>query len=122
SDGIDGEIAAPQVLLQCHRRVGADIEAVVARAGFQFGTGERVLLVALRMQVDRKTAADAPVTLRFELSWCCTDDDPVALADRQAQQPVAYGTAYQEDLHGPDPAAPPISGRPCDDRYRSGCA
>ena len=57
-DGIDGEVAALQVVFQCHRLIGVDHEAVIAASGFAFSAGECVFLAALRMQEDGKIAAD----------------------------------------------------------------
>src|SRR5690606_34225218 len=59
-DRVDGEVAAAEVLLQRHGRVGIDDEAAMAAPGFALGACPRVFLVALRIPGHRAVAADRP--------------------------------------------------------------
>ncbi len=57
-DGVEGEIAARQILLQAHRCIGMEHEAFVTGCGFAFGARQRIFLAGFRMQEDRKVRAD----------------------------------------------------------------
>ena len=97
-DGVDGEVAAGEVLRQRHasRLPG---EALVARAGFALGAGERVLLAGPRMQEDWKVAPDLPKAALLHLFWRGAHNHPIALAYRSAQQFVAHRAANEIGLH-----------------------
>ena len=56
-NGVDGEIAAAQIVFQRHVDTGMEGEALVAVAGLALGAGERVFLFGARMQEHRKIAA-----------------------------------------------------------------
>src|SRR3546814_2354597 len=63
-DGIDGEVAPLQVLLQRHRRIGIDHKAAITAPGLAFGARQRVFFVGLRVQEHREIAAYRAKTLR----------------------------------------------------------
>ena len=96
---VDGQVAAREVLLERDAAVGVELEAVVAGAGLALGARERVLLVRLGMEEHREVAADGEVAERAQLVGIGADDDPVAVADRQAEQCVANRAADQIALH-----------------------
>ena len=56
-DGVDGEIAAQQILLQRDIRRGVDGETLVAARGLALGARQRVFLMGLRMQEHREILA-----------------------------------------------------------------
>ena len=100
------------------------VEAAVAGRDLALEARERVLLVRLRMQEHREFAADALVALAHELLGSCADHHPVALADRQAEQPVPNRAANQVDLHGAHvnrESAAGAAGRAVPCRAGSGC-
>ena len=74
-------------------------KAVVARAGFSFRAGERIFLVAHRMQEYREILADATIALSLQLLRRRAHDAPVPLLVRDAKLRVAYGASYEIDLH-----------------------
>ena len=95
-NGVDGEIAAAQIVFQRHVDTGMEGEALVAVAGLALGAGERVFLFGARMQEHRKIAAhghEAPA--RHILGVAPTTTSP----DRRpaAQQGVAHRAAH--DIH-----------------------
>lgn len=88
--GIDGEIAALQIVFQRHIGGGVNGEAVITCGGLALGTGQRVLLMGLGVQKHRKILADRPETARQQLFRGRTDHHPVAVFDRQPEQAIAY--------------------------------
>ena len=74
-------------------------EAVVARPGFAFSAGQRVFLVRGRVQEDRKLLANRAKATHQQIVRGRTDHDPVAFADRPAQQFIAHRAADQIDFH-----------------------
>ena len=84
SHGIDGQVAAHQVLFQRNVFIGMKAESGVAFGGFAFGTGEGVFFVALRMEKDGKILADRLIALSQHGLRICTDDYPIAVFDGQA--------------------------------------
>ena len=88
-----------QVVLE--RDVGRklQLEAAIARPGLALGAGERVLLAGLGVQEHREVPADLAVAEVQHLLRRCADHDPVALADRPAEQLVANRAADQIDFH-----------------------
>src|SRR5712664_2241106 len=71
--GVDGQVAAPEIVLE--RDVGGSLhrEALVAAAALPLGGRNRVLLVRLRVQEHRKVLADRLEALRDHLFRRCTD-------------------------------------------------
>jgi hypothetical protein len=99
-DGVDGEVAAPQVVLQRDVGRGVDGEALIAAAALALGAGERVFLVRLGMQEHREVLADRLEALLDHLLRGGADHHPVAILDLQAEQLVADGAADDVLLHG----------------------
>ena len=81
--GIDGQIAAPQVVFQRDFRRGVNAEPMVAGRGLALGAGQRILLVRVRVQEYRKILADRPEAARQQLVRRGPDHHPVTLPDRQ---------------------------------------
>jgi hypothetical protein len=83
--GVDSQIAAQQIVFQPHLGRGVEAEAMIARRGLAFGTGQRVFLAGLRMQKYRKILADRLKAARQQLLRRRADHHPVAFRDWQAQ-------------------------------------
>jgi hypothetical protein len=98
-DCIDREVAAPQVLGERHLGSKADFEAAIARRDFAFEAGERVFLVALRMQKHREVAPDLSIVEPQHFLARAADHDPIAFLDGQSQQAVPNRAANQIHLH-----------------------
>ena len=96
---VDRQVAARQVLLQRHRRVGVEAEAVIARRRLALGARQRVFLLGLRMQEHGEVAAHRPVTGVQHLLRRRTDYHPVMVAHRPAEQAVTHATSDGKDLH-----------------------
>src|SRR3546814_4937466 len=64
-----------------------------------FGAGQRVFLVRLRGQEHGEVAADRLEAGGEHGVGGFADDDEVAVAGRQAQQPVAHRAADEVDVH-----------------------
>jgi len=99
SHRIDREVAAREILFERHVRAGIDLETAVTGSGFFLGAGERVFFAGFRVQEDREAAADPAVAQCLEFIRRRADDDPVALARRQAEKPVAYCAADEIYVH-----------------------
>ncbi len=96
---VDRQIAAFEILLERHRRIGREHEAVIAAPALALGARERVFLARLRMQEHREIAADrAKAEARHRLRRRA-DDDIVAIDDIPAEQLVADGAADEVGLH-----------------------
>ena len=65
--------------------VGMEGESGVAFGGFPFGARQCVFFAAVGMEEDGKIFADGQETLRQHGFGIRADDDPVAVADGQAQ-------------------------------------
>ena len=98
-DGVDGQVAALQVLFQCDIGAGVKGETFITGAGFAFGTCQRVLLTGFRVQEYREALADLFVTLVQHGLRRRTDHNPVFFPDRQVEQFVAHRTTYQVCFH-----------------------
>ena len=81
--GVNGEIAAQQILLQRHIRRGVAGETRIAGAGFPFGTRQSVLFAAFRMKKHGKIAAYLLVARVEHLFRGGANDNPVFIFDRQ---------------------------------------
>ena len=82
-DGVDGQVAALQILLERHVGRGPGDEAGVAIAAFPFGARQRVFFTAVWMQKDRKIAADLLKALRQHRLRRRADHYPVPVFNRQ---------------------------------------
>ena len=82
-DGVDGEIAAQQIILQCHIRRGVAGKAGVTMPLFAFDAGEGILLLGVRMQEDREISSHRAKSQRQQLFGQCPDHHIVPLVDRQ---------------------------------------
>ncbi|MNZ75431.1 hypothetical protein D3C78_939080 [compost metagenome] len=101
--GVDGQVAAHQVVFQADVRAGVEGEAAVALAALALGTRQGVLLAGLRVQEDREVRADRAETPGEHFIASGADHHPVDIGDRPAEQPVAHGAANFVDLHGNPP-------------------
>ncbi len=97
--GIDGEIAAREILLERH--LGAELhrESAIARGDLALAAGERVLLVGVGVQEHRKVSSHFPIAELLELLPRAADDNPITLLDGKPEQPVPNGSADQIHLH-----------------------
>jgi hypothetical protein len=80
-DGVDGEVAALEVVFERHRRRGIERKAGISRRGLTLDSSECVFFAGARVQEYRKILADAPIALCDELVGRSADDDPIALRD-----------------------------------------
>src|SRR5690606_5572314 len=94
------EVAAFQVLFEGDRGIGMDHEAAVAGRALALGAGQGVFLAGVGMQEHGEVAADGAEAGGEHGVGGSADDDPVAVAGRQAQQPVAYCAADEVGVHG----------------------
>ena len=78
---VDGEIAPHQVLLQRHRG-SVEHEALVARRRLALGSRQRVLLMGLRVEKDRKILAHRRESERQHLFRCRADHVVAILTSR----------------------------------------
>ena len=97
--GIDGEVAAAQVVFQAHIRRGVEGKTGVAGAGLALGARQRVFLMTVGMQKDGEIGPHLPVAGGPHLLGRGAHHDPVPVLDRQTEQLVAYAATYLEDLH-----------------------
>jgi hypothetical protein len=89
-DGVDGEVAARQVLLQRHICGGIHRETLVTPRGLALGTCQRVLLMRLGMQEYGKIFADWQIALHHHRFWRAAHYHPVMVVHRQPQQCIAH--------------------------------
>ena len=97
--GIDGQVAARQILLQRHIGVGVKDEATIARRGLAFGTRQGVLFMRLRVQKDGKILAHRRVSGSHHVLRCGANHHEVTILHRQAEQSVTDRAADQVTLH-----------------------
>ena len=74
-------------------------KAAVTVAAFALGAGEGVLLAGVRMQKHGEVVAHRFETLVHQLLRRGADHYPVSFLDRQPEQLIAHGTAYQINVH-----------------------
>jgi hypothetical protein len=106
--GIDGQVAARQVLFQRHLGRGVEGEAVVARRRLALGARQRHFFVRLRVQEDREVAPTGG-SRRPAVLGRGAHHHPVAVAGGPAQQRVAHRAA--DDVEAGMARAVPISPR-----------
>ena len=102
--GVDGEVAAREVLLQRHRWIGIDHETAISTAGLAFGSRQRVFLTAVGMQEHREVLANRLEPERLHLVLCGANDNVVDVTGLQfsvipAEQAVAHAAADPIRLH-----------------------
>ncbi len=98
--GVDGEIAAPEVVLELHVRRELGREAAIAGRHLALQARERVFFLGLRMQEHREIASDGNESRARELGRRGADHHPVALGHLAPEQPVPNRAAHQVHLHG----------------------
>ena len=98
-DGVYGEVATFQVLLQGDRCCSIKAESVIARPGFAFTASQCVLLVALGMQEHRKVLAHRFESTRQHGRRCAADDHEIAINDWSLQQLVTHRATDQIGVH-----------------------
>ena len=91
--GVDGQVAALQILFQTDIGAEGADKAVITDAAFAFGAGEGVFFVADRVQKNRKILADGLITLRQQMFGAGADNDPVTVSDGAAEQVIPDGAA-----------------------------
>ena len=82
---VDGEVAALQILLQCHRRIDVERERVIAASGLALGPRQCIFLAGLRLQEHREILADRAVAERAHLVRRRADHDEIAVGDAEAE-------------------------------------
>ncbi len=97
--GVDGQVAADQVLFQGDVGAGMKGETAVAAPALAFGAGQGIFLPALRVEEYREVLADRPIAEREHLLGIGADHHPVDIGDRSPEQAVAHGAADFVDLH-----------------------
>ena len=97
--GVDGQIAPRQILLERDLGRSVEGEAVVTAPALALGAGQRHLFAGAGVQEDREVLAHRLVAQRPQCLGRGAHGDPVAVADRLAEQPVAHGAADDEELH-----------------------
>ena len=98
-DGIDGQVAPRQVLLQRDIGRGMHHKAFVAWRCFAFGARQGIFLARMGVQKNRKVFAYGLIAQRCHLRRRSTHHHPVFVFDGLVQQGVANGTANTENLH-----------------------
>src|SRR5690606_20688091 len=93
--GVDGQVAALQVLFQRNLGGGMESETAVAATALAFGSGEGVFLSGLRVKEYREVLADRAEAEVQQLLWGGADHYPVTLVPGHAKQLVAHGAADQ---------------------------
>ncbi len=97
-DGVDGEVAAAEVLFQRHRGRGVDHEAAMPARRLALGARQRVLLAGVGMQEHREVAPDRAEARGQHRVGRRTDHHPVAIPRRQPEQPVTHRAADEVHL------------------------
>ena len=97
--GVDGQVAAQQVLLD--RRIGfeTDLEAAVTRAGLAFAARQSVLFFGLGMKKNREVAAHGFESGSGHLCGSSAGHNPVDIVDLEPEQAVAYAAADTVVIH-----------------------
>jgi hypothetical protein len=96
---VDGEVAPRQILLQRHRRIGLEHEAVIAAPTLALGTRQRVFLTRARVKEHRKVLAHRLVAQRQQLLRIGPDHHMIAIDHRPPKQPVTHRSANEMNLH-----------------------
>src|SRR5258706_7906033 len=96
---VDGEVAAPQILLERHFGRGMECEAPVSRGGLALGAGERVFLVRPGMEEHREVRSHRSKLAPHHFLGSRSDDDIVAVLHREPEQLIADRAADHKDFH-----------------------
>jgi predicted aminopeptidase len=99
-DGVDGEIAALQILLEGDAGIGVHLKAVIARAGLPLGARQGIFFAGLRVQEHGKVPPHPAIAKRFHCGGRRTYHHPVTLYHGPPQKAIADGSTHQIDLHG----------------------
>src|SRR5690606_40964052 len=97
--GIDGKVAADQVVFEGDVGTGIEGEAAVAAPAFALGTGQRILLASLGMQENREVRAHRAKAQRLHLLGAGADHYPIHFGYGTTQQTIPYRPADFIDLH-----------------------
>jgi hypothetical protein len=100
-DRVDRQVAPAQIVFERHVGGRVERETMVAAAGLAFGARERVLLAGPRVQEHREVLADRFVAQVEQVLRTAADDDIVAIAHRQTEQPIAHRTTDKKSFHAP---------------------
>ena len=98
-NGVDGQIAPRQILLQGDLRRGVKHKAVITARSFALGARQRIFFMRHRMQENRKVLAHRLVAELDHLLGRGAYHHVVAIHHWQAEQLIAHGTADHVDLH-----------------------
>jgi hypothetical protein len=98
-NGVDGQVAAGEILVERDLGTEIDGEPPIAGGYFALEPRQRVLLVGCGVQKNRKVAPDLPIIQAQQLFAGATDHHPIALLYSQAEQGVPNGSANQIHLH-----------------------
>jgi hypothetical protein len=88
-DGIDGEVATLEVLLERDIGSGMHGEAGITGPDFALGASERIFFVRLRVEKNREVLADRAKALLDHFLRIAADYDVVVILHRQSQQLIA---------------------------------
>lgn len=97
--GVDREVAALEVLLQCDVWSKLGGEPLVAQANFALESRESVFLVRAWMQKYREFAPYWHESVTLQLIGAGADNDPIALVYRTSEQTIPNRAANQVDFH-----------------------
>ncbi len=97
--GIDGEVAAPEVIFQTDIRGCVYLKTFVAGGHFALGTRQGIFLAGLGVQKYREILAYLAEAPGAHVLRGRAGHYPVAIVYRQSQQFVAQGAADQIDFH-----------------------
>ena len=98
-DGIDGQIAAREILLESDLRPELDRKAAISGRCLSLAPGQRIFFVGLGMQEHGEVAAHFAIFETQQFVAGAPDHHPVAFLDGQTQQRVSNRAANQIHLH-----------------------
>jgi hypothetical protein len=98
-DGVDGEVAPGEILLQADVGRGMHHEAAVAAPGLALGACQRVLLAGFGVQEHREVLAHRAESACCHLLGRGTDHDEITIAGRDPEQAVPHRATDQKNLH-----------------------
>ena len=97
--GVDGEIAALQIVFEADIGGGMKRKAGITRCSFALGASEGILFMAVGMQKYRKILAYRFVAGGEHVFRCGTHYNPVTILDRESEEFITNATAYFINLH-----------------------
>jgi hypothetical protein len=98
-NGIDGQIAAREILLKTDFRPELDRKAAISGRSLSLAAGKRIFFVGLGMQEHGKVAAHFAIFEAQQFVAGAPYHDPIAFLDGQTQQRVSNRAANQIHLH-----------------------